>query len=117
MKMPTIDDRDRLRREQDILDRLENVKRLIQMKTTLMTSKGAEQWRHYCWFDFHGQRIRDDYLLGEVEEEIEIQLLSIVALCRGDNPDIGEPMPMLEFNAEMYDRFFDVWDDCLHWNI
>ena len=37
----------RLRREQDILSRLENVKRLIEMETTLMTAEGAKKYAHY----------------------------------------------------------------------
>lgn len=50
-------DNSRLRREQDILERLENVKRLIQMETTIITSMGAEQYANYCMTDSKGQKI------------------------------------------------------------
>lgn len=108
-----------LRREQDILDRLENVRRLIQMEYTLMTSDGANRFKRFCQTDRDGKRFGDD-LLNELRDTIQLQLLSIVALCYGDNPDIGEPAPMLEWatdigcNAE--DKFREVWGGCLRWN-
>ena len=111
----------RLRQEQDILERLENVKRLIQMETTIMTANGAEQYANYCMVDRNGQKIGgySDNLLHNLRDEIQLQLLSITALCHGDNPDVGEPYPRLEWtnmldeNSE--DKFRDVWDECLGW--
>ena len=108
-----------LRREQDILDRLENVRRLIQMEYTLMTSDGANRFNRFYQTDRDGKRFGDG-LLNELRDTIQLQLLSIVALCYGDNPDIGEPAPMLEWatdigcNAE--DKFREVWGGCLRWN-
>ena len=116
------DKKARLRREQDILDRIENVKRLIQMETTLLTSEGADQFKRYCQVNNKGERIwlpwRND-LLMELRDEIQIQLLSIVALCYGDNPDVGEPMPMLAWNDDSNwteDTFRETWEKCLQWN-
>lgn len=112
-------DNSRLRREQDILDRLENVKRLIQMETTIMTANGAKKYVGYCMVNRDGLKIGTDDLLRNLRDEIQLQLLSITALCHGDNPDIGEPYPMLEWvsgldeNAE--DKFRDVWEKCLKW--
>ena len=120
--MALIDKQSRLRREQDILDRLENVKRLIQMETTLLVSEGARQWCGYCHVDRHGNRIGStvDDLLHNLRDEIQMQLLSLVALCYGDNPDVGEPAPMLEWKTDndfvSEDRFREVWDECLIWN-
>lgn len=110
-----------LRREQDILDRLDNVKRLIEMETTLRTATGTDMWGCYCLTGRNGERISDD-LLHTLMEEIQMQLLSITALCYGDNPDLGEPAPMLawKFGADKgghpADRFHDMWDECLEWN-
>lgn len=120
--MSAIEKRDRLRKEQDILDRLDNVRRLIQMETTLITAEGATIWNRYCLTDREGKRIGDRSrdLLHEVREEIQMQLLSITALCYGDNPDIGEPVPMLEWkdNSDFCsaDKFHDTWEECLQWN-
>lgn len=116
------DENDRLRKEADILDRIENVKRLIQMETTMLTAHGARTWCHFCRVDRDGKRLGSsiDDLLHEVRGEIQLQLLSIVALCYGDNPDVGEPWPMLEWKANedfcSEDRFREVWDECLNWN-
>lgn len=116
-------DKSRLRREQDILDRIENVKRLVQMETTIMTANGAKSYAGYCMVDRDGKRLgnRSDDLLNNLRNEIQLQLLSITALCMGDNPDLGEPYPMLEWvrgldeNAE--DKFHDVWEECLRWTV
>ena len=116
-------DKSRLRREQDILDRLENVKRLIEMETTIMTANGAKRYASYCRVDSNGKRLgsRIDDLLHDLQEEIYLQLLSITALCCGDNPDIGEPYPMLEWKQSesgkhSSDKFYDMWKECLEWN-
>lgn len=114
----------RLRQEQDILDRIENVKRLIQMETTLLTTEGAQTYTGYCHVDRNGQRIGNNIcdLLHDLRETIQLQLLSITALCYGDNPDLGEPCPMLEWhkNGEYEehpeDKFRDTWKECLIWN-
>lgn len=118
-----IKEKSRLRREQDILDRLDNVKRLIQMETTLLTCDGARRWCGFCLTDREGKRIGNitDSLLNEVRDEIQMQLLSIVALCYGDNPDVGEPYPMLEWkpiedDRHPADKFHDVFEECLAWN-
>lgn len=113
-----------LRREQDILDRIENVKRLIQMETTLITCKGAEQYIGYKNYAYKDNQAFGDELLRDLRDEIQLQLLSIVALCYGANPDVGEPTPMLEWNTSAKfenrehptDRFHDVFDECLTWN-
>ena len=118
--MATIENKDRLRREQGILDRLEDVKRLIQMETTIMTNKDAYAWRRYR------MRGTDDLgssheLLHELRDSIQLQLLSILALCRGDNPDVGEPAPMLAWNYPTdscpcpAQKFYDVMGECLTW--
>ena len=112
--MSTLEAKERLRREQNILDRLEGVKRLVQMETTLMTTEGAMRFRG-CR-DANGSP-----LLNEVRDEIQVQLLSLVALCYGDNPDIGEPGAMLEWGGEVdgehpEDYFRRTFDACLHWN-
>lgn len=115
----------RLRREADILERLENVKRLIQMENTIEVGNGCEHFAGYCMVDREGKALGNKFsnnLLNEVREEIQLQLLSIVALCYGDNPDIGEPMPMLEWNMDYKgdkhpsDAFRDLWDEVLNWN-
>lgn len=111
----------RLRQEQDILNRLENVRRLIQMETTLLTAEGARQWCHYYAVDRDGKRFSAvNDLLHDLRDEIQVQLLSITALCYGDNPDVGEPTPMLEWKHNegfcSEDRFREVWDECLMWN-
>lgn len=117
--MNKLETKSELRREQDILDRLENVRRLIQMEYTLMTSDGARPFTSFYRTDRNGNRFGND-LLHELRDEIQLQLLSIIALCYGDNPDIGEPAPMLEWatdigcNAE--DKFREVWGGCLRWN-
>lgn len=112
-----------LRREQDILDRLENVKRLIEMETTVMTADGAKKYMGYCMVDRNGQRIGSniDDLLHNLREEIQLQLLSITALCYGDNPDVGEPYSTLEWkesktDEHSEDKFWDMWHECLQWN-
>lgn len=116
--MGAIEKKSRLRREQDILDRIENVKRLIQMETTLLTADGAEPWKIYCSVDRQGQRIGSsiDDLLHDLRDTIQLQLLSIVALCYGDNPDFGEPVPTLEWTAGKEDTFRDAFKKCLNWN-
>lgn len=111
-----------LRRKQDILDRIENVKRLIQMETTIMTANGAKKYANYCMVDRDGKRLGSstDELLDDLRDEIQLQLLSITALCYGDNPDVGEPYPMLEWvrglNEHAEDKFRDAWKECLIWN-
>lgn len=120
--MTTIEVKERLRREQNILDRLDNVRRLIEMETTITTVEGARVYCRYCMTDKNGQRIGSsiDDLLHDLRNTIQLQMLSITALCYGDNPDIGEPAPMLEWatdigcNAE--DKFREVWGGCLRWN-
>lgn len=116
-------DKSILRREQDILDRLENVKRLIEMKNTIITANGAKKYARYCMVGKDGSRIgshRND-LLYDLRDEIQLQLLSIVALCYGDNPDIGDPYPMLEWVRELdenaEDKFHNVWEQCLRWTV
>lgn len=110
------------RREQDIIERLDNVKRLIEMEHTVLTANGAMGFCRYCNVDREGKRIGSsvDDLLHDLRGEIQLQLLSITALCYGDNPDIGEPVPMLEWNRDndyvSEDRFRDVWEQCLIWN-
>ena len=124
--MANIEQKSRLRREQDILDRIENVKRLIQMENTLLTSAGCEGFTQYKPVNRNNE-VFGNPLINELRDNIQMQLLSIVALCYGDNPDIGEPVPMLEWN-ENYDiseidlnehpadLFHDVWKQCLQWN-
>ena len=121
--MNTIEIRSLHRKEQDILDRIENVKRLIQMETTLLTAEGARHWSSYCMVDRKGQMIGNrstDNLLQDVRNQIQLQLLSITALCYGNSPDVGEPAPMLEwkrgegFSPE--DKFREMWEECLSWN-
>ena len=46
----------RLRREQDILDRLENVKRLIQMEETILTANGCRWYASYHRVDREGKK-------------------------------------------------------------
>ena len=114
----------RLRREQDILDRLENVKRLIQMEKTLLTCKGVDRYIGYKDYVRKDNTVFGNELLSDLRDVIQRQLLSIVALCYGANPDVGEPMPMLEWNVNAKfengehpaDRFWDVFDECLYWN-
>lgn len=111
-----------LRREQDILERLENVKRLIEMETTLMTAEGAKELCGCCRVDREGKRLGSSSqdVLHDIRDNIQMQLLSITALCYGDNPDIGEPMPMLEWNhtggEHPSDKFHRMWEECLTWN-
>lgn len=111
----------RLRQEQEILDRIDNVRRLIQMETTLLTGTGIHQYCGYQMVTRDGEAI-SRRLLDELREEIQMQLLSITALCYGASPDIGEPMAILEWNTSgatgehPADRFHDVWDECLTWN-
>lgn len=118
--MSELEKKARLRQEQDILDRIENVKRLIQMETTLLTSEGAKEYALYK--SNSDGRALGNGLLFEIREQIQLQLLSIVALCNGANPDIGEPAPMLEWNLDgewsehPEDRFHDMWHECLRWN-
>lgn len=109
-----------LRREQDIIDRLDDVKRLIQMENTLLTASGIYHYRRFRLTSQDGQQIGDD-LIHSLRDEIQLQLLSIVALCYGDNPDLGEPSPMLEWvdtvdSQNAQDVFREVWKKCLIWN-
>ena len=113
----------RLRREKDILERIDNVKRLIEMETTLTTGISTRQWIGYKAVDSKGQSYTHTNLLDDVREEIRLQLLSIAALCYGDNPDIGEPYPMLEWASSVEgssdhpsDILWEVWQNCLRWN-
>lgn len=112
----------RLRREKDILERIENVKRLIQMETTLLTAEEARMYCTYCRTDRDGKRLGrpGDDLLHNLRDDIQLQLLSITALCYGWSPDIGEPAPMLEWKSNeefcSADRFRDVWEECMTWN-
>lgn len=120
--MSALEKASRIRREKEILERLENVRRLIEMENTILIADGAERYARYCSVNSAGQKVGTfgDELLHELRNEIQLQLLSITALCYGDNPDLGEPSPMLEwktrndYNAE--DRFREVWEDCLIWN-
>lgn len=110
----------RLRKEQDILERIENVKRLIQMETTLETANGVQGYSRYCEVDSKGQKIGGvcGYLLHKLQDEIQLQLLSILALCYGDNPDIGDPNPMLEWNVpNAEDAFIKMMKENLTWNV
>ena len=113
----------RERRLQDILERIENIKRLIIMEHTLMTGIGVGHWRGYKAVDSKGQAFKHQNLLDEVREEIRLQLLSVTALCDGDNPDLGEPYPMLAWanspkdsNEHPADILWNVWQECLTWN-
>lgn len=111
----------RLRRETDILERIENVKRLIEMETTLITGIGTRTWIGYKAVDSKGQSYAQHNLLDDLRDEIRLQLLSITALCDGDNPDLGEPYPMLEWASEVdgenaSDKLWEIWQKCLHWN-
>ena len=111
-----------LRREQDILDRLDNVKRLIQMEYTLLTANGCELYRGYKNYVRKDDTAFGNHLINDLRNKIQLQLLSITALCYGDNPDIGEPMSMLSWNYDNSeqghpeDRFREMWDSCLEWN-
>lgn len=105
-----------LRREKDILDRLDNVRRLIEMETTLICGCGFRGWSRYRETDKNGEWISQRTLLEELRDEIQLQLLSITALCYGDNPDVGEPIPMLEFENGKMDKFRETWEECLRWN-
>ena len=107
---------ERLRREQNILDRLENVKRLIQMETTLFTANGAGYFASYQRTDREGKAFGSKDLISELRDEIQLQLLSITALCFGDNPDVGEPDAMLAWNEGSIDKFYDALKECLSWN-
>ncbi len=118
--MRKIENEARLRREQDILDRIENVKRLIQMETTMLTCDGCGMYPQYRLSDRDG-KVFSKNLLSDVRDEIQMQLLSIVALCYGAGPDVGEPVPMLEWkqsttDQHSSDKFWDMWDECLGWN-
>lgn len=110
-----------LRKEQDILDRIENVKRLIQMEYTLLTSEGCGLYGSYHLVARDGNKC-SDMLIHELRDSIQLQLLSIAALCYGDNPDIGEPVPMLEWNMNIDDDehpsdvFWDEFRKCLVWS-
>ena len=111
----------RLRREQDILDRLDNAKRLIQMETTLMTADRCGRYRSYKPYTLKENQAFGNNLLDSLREQIQMDLLSIVALCYGDNPDIGEPVPMLKWRQPVSgehpeDKFRAMWDECLEWN-
>lgn len=120
--MNMIEQRARLRREKDILDRLENVRRLIQMETTLETAEGCEYYSVYKNYVLETKEAFGKHLLDDLRDNIQFQLLSIAALCYGDNPDIGEPVPMLCWKHKQgeethpADRFRDMWEDCLEWN-
>ncbi len=110
--MNGIETKARLRKEADILDRIDNVKRLVQMETTLLTVDNGS-WNRYRNANNKGEAFGKN-LLDDVRDEIQLQLLSIVALCYGDAPDVGEPFPKLEWQDE--DTFREVWRDCLEWN-
>ena len=110
----------RKRREADILERIENVRRLIEMENTIMTVEEANKYANYCYVDKNGQKMGgiSDNLLRDLRNDIQLQLLSITALCYGDNPDLGEPCPMLEWNSSngcVEDKFRDMWKECLIW--
>lgn len=113
----------RLRREQEILDRLDEIKRLVQMEYTIETANGAKKYAKYCMTGSDGKKIGgySDNLLNDLREEIQLQLLSVTALCYGNNPDLGEPCPMLEWKTSntsehSEDKFRDMWEECLQWN-
>ena len=118
--MSELEKKARLRQEKDVIDRIENVKRLIQMETALVTGGGASDYGHYMYTTSKDEVV-GCLLLNVLREQIQLQLLSIVALCCGDSPDIGEPCPMLEWqkNGEYEehpeDRFRDTWKECLVW--
>ena len=121
--MSKLEQDNRLRREQDILGRIENVKRLIQMETTLLSNENNHYWSAYTLNTRDGETISNK-LLNEVRDEIQMQLLSILAMCYGMNPDVGEPVPMLEWNTNVKDdenrhpadKFYDTFRECLIWN-
>lgn len=106
-----------LRKEAEILSRIDNVKRLIQMETTLAAAYGTWNWSRYCLVDREGSRIGNADLMQEIRDEIQVQLLSITAMCHGDYPDICDSFPMLEFKRGCEDKFRETWDECLAWNI
>ena len=114
--------KDKLRREQDILDRIDNVKRLIQMEYTLLTSNGCGNFSCRKMYGRSDDKVFGDSLIDDLREEIQLQLFSIAALCYGCNPDIGEPSPMLEWKHEEVDgehpadAFHDMFEKCLTWN-
>lgn len=112
-------DKARIQRETDILDRIDAVKRLIQMETTLLSEMSPRYWAHYRMVDKDGNPRGTD-LLTELRDTIQLQLLSIVALCYGDNPDIGEPVPMLAWKQTESscpeDDFREMMRKCLEWN-
>ena len=118
--MSELEKKARLRQEKDVIDRIENVKRLIQMETTLLTVEGASDYGHYRYTTSKDEVV-GGWLLNDLREQIQLQLLSIVALCCGDSPDIGEPAPMLEWNMDREfeehpsDRFHEMWEECLVW--
>ena len=120
--MSDLEVKERLRQEQNIMDRIEGVKRLIQMETTLLTTQGARRFIGYSLTDREGKRIGSRNLLNEVREEIQLQLLSIVALCYGAHPDCGEPNAMLDWASDNVegehpaDAFRDAFEKCLKWN-
>lgn len=111
----------RLRREQDILARIENVKRLIQMEGTLLINDNNHCWSRYTLIGRDRREI-SNMLLDELRGEIEMQLLSILAMCFGKNPDTGEPAPMLEWNTDAdvdehpSDAFWTMFEKVLRWN-
>ena len=109
-----------LRREREILDRLENVRRLIEMEATITTATGAKRFCNYMMTDRAGNKL-SKILLTELRDEIQLQLLSITALCFGDNPSIGEAGAMLEWAGTVdgenaSDLFHNTWEKCLQWN-
>ena len=110
----------RLRQEQDILNRIDNVKRLIQMETTLLTCDGCSLYPQYQLSDREGKAFSDT-LINNLRDKIEMQLLSITAICYGKVPDMGEPMPTLEWkqsdtDQHSADKFWDAFEECLAWN-
>lgn len=119
--MSKLEQDNRLRREQDILGRIENVKRLIQMETTLLSNENNHYWSAYTLNTRDGETISNK-LLNEVRDEIQMQLLSILAMCYGKNPDMGEPVPVLEWNTDAdveghpSDVFWDTFEKVLQWN-
>lgn len=115
---------DLLRKEQDILDRLENVKRLIQMDYTLRTVSGCEQYGSYREWHRGDEKAIGQPLIRELDDTIELQLFSIIRLCNGDGSDCGEPMPMLtwnmnyngEHNKHPSDAMWALMQECFVWD-
>ena len=93
------------------------------MEYTIETANGAKKYAKYCMTGSDGKKIGgySGNLLNDLREEIQLQLLSVTALCYGNNPDLGEPCPMLEWKTSntsehSEDKFRDMWEECLQWN-